>query len=52
VSTGLEHLHYTKFTHKAQYSFVAGRIQVSGIVNNVSPQARLLGVDQLDAENQ
>lgn len=39
------------YTQKAQYSFVAGQgIQVSGIINNVSPQARILGVPQLDAE--
>lgn len=52
VSTGFRAptLHQI-YTQKAQYSFVAGQgIQVSGIVNNVSPQARLLGVDQLDAE--
>lgn len=40
------------YTQKAQYSFVAGQgIQVSGIINNVSPQARQLGIPQLDAEN-
>ena len=52
VSTGFRAptLHQI-YTQKAQYSFVAGQgIQVSGIINNVSPQARLLGVDQLDAE--
>ncbi|GEM54384.1 ferric enterobactin receptor [Flavobacterium branchiophilum NBRC 15030 = ATCC 35035] len=39
------------YTQKAQYSFVAGQgIQVSGIINNVSPQARQLGIPQLDAE--
>lgn len=39
------------YTQKAQYSFVAGQgIQVGGLINNVSPQARLLGIDQLDAE--
>jgi len=39
------------YTQKAQYSFVAGQgIQVSGLVNNVSPQARALGVPLLDAE--
>ena len=39
------------YTQKAQYSFVPGQgIQVGGLVNNVSPQARLLGLDQLDAE--
>jgi iron complex outermembrane receptor protein len=39
------------FTQKAQYSFVAGSgIQVSGLVNNVSPQAKALGVPDLKAE--
>jgi iron complex outermembrane receptor protein len=39
------------YTQKAQYSFVPGQgIQVGGLINNVSPQARLLGLDQLDAE--
>lgn len=39
------------YTQKAQYSFVAGQgIQVSGIINNVSPQARKLGIPALDAE--
>jgi iron complex outermembrane receptor protein len=39
------------YTQKAQYSFVAGQgIQVSGIINNVSPQARILGIPKLDAE--
>ena len=39
------------YTQKSQYSFVAGQgIQVSGIINNVSPQARKLGIDPLDAE--
>jgi iron complex outermembrane receptor protein len=39
------------YTQKAQYSFVAGQgIQVSGIINNVSPQARVLGIPELDAE--
>ncbi len=39
------------FTQKAQFSFVPGAgIQVGGLVNNVSPQARLLGIPQLDAE--
>jgi iron complex outermembrane receptor protein len=49
-----EHLHYTKFIHKkAQYSFVAGQGIISGIIQyNVSPQARIFGVPQLDAENQ
>ncbi|UII20090.1 TonB-dependent receptor [Fulvivirga ligni] len=39
------------YTQKAQYSFVPGEgIQVGGLVNNVSPQARLLDIPQLDAE--
>ncbi|WP_062058618.1 TonB-dependent receptor [Aquimarina longa] len=39
------------YTQKAQYSFVPGKgIQVGGLVNNVSPQARLLNLDKLDAE--
>jgi len=39
------------YTQKSQYSFVPGQgIQVSGIVSNVSPQARLIGVQKLDAE--
>ena len=39
------------FTQKAQFSFIPGQgIQVGGLVNNVSPQARLLGIDQLEAE--
>jgi iron complex outermembrane receptor protein len=39
------------YTQKAQYSFVAGSgIQVSGLVNNVSPQAKALGVPDLKAE--
>ncbi|QYF95583.1 TonB-dependent receptor [Massilia sp. PAMC28688] len=39
------------YTQKAQYSFVAGEgIKVSGLVNNVSPAARLLEVERLKAE--
>ncbi|WP_339848636.1 TonB-dependent receptor [uncultured Dokdonia sp.] len=39
------------YTQKAQYSFIAGEgIQVGGLVNNVSTQAQLLGIDELDAE--
>jgi iron complex outermembrane receptor protein len=39
------------FTQKAQYSFVAGSgIQVSGLVNNVSPEAKALQVPALKAE--
>ncbi|OOV29641.1 ferric enterobactin receptor [Flavobacterium sp. LM5] len=53
VSTGFRAptLHQI-YTQKAQYSFVAGQgIQVSGIINNVSPQARILGIPSLKAEN-
>ncbi|MFV5689336.1 TonB-dependent receptor [Flavobacterium sp. ZT3R25] len=52
VSTGFRAptLHQI-YTQKSQYSFVPGQgIQVSGIINNVSPQARQLGIDPLDAE--
>lgn len=52
VSTGFRAptLHQI-YTQKAQYSFVPGEgIQVGGLVNNVSPQAKLLGIPQLDAE--
>ena len=39
------------YTQKSQYSFVPGQgIQVSGIINNISPQARQLNIPQLDAE--
>ncbi len=39
------------YTQKAQYSFVPGQgIQVSGLLNNVSREANLLGVPELDAE--
>ena len=39
------------FTQKAQYSFVPGAgIQVGGLINNVSTQAKLLGIPELDAE--
>lgn len=39
------------YTQKAQYSFVPGQgIQVGGLINNVSSQAQLLGIPQLDAE--
>ncbi|MGC1514268.1 MAG: TonB-dependent receptor, partial [Maribacter sp.] len=39
------------YTQKAQYSFIPGQgIQVGGLINNVSTQAKLLGIDQLDAE--
>ncbi len=52
VSTGFRAptLHQI-YTQKAQYSFVPGQgIQVGGLINNVSPQARLLGLPSLDAE--
>jgi iron complex outermembrane receptor protein len=52
VSTGFRapSLHQI-YVQKAQYSFVPGAgIQVSGLVNNVSPQAKLVGVPNLDAE--
>ncbi len=39
------------YTQKTQYSFVAGSgIQVSGLANNVSTQAKALNVPQLKAE--
>lgn len=39
------------YTQKAQYSFVPGQgIQVGGLVSNVSREANLLNVPQLDAE--
>lgn len=44
-------LHQT-YTQRAQYSFVAGQgIQVVGLINNVSPQARILGVRPLEPED-
>lgn len=52
VSTGFRAptLHQI-YTQKSQYSFVAGQgIQISGIINNVSPQARQLGIRPLDPE--
>nr|WP_314896602.1 TonB-dependent receptor [uncultured Flavobacterium sp.] len=52
VSTGFRAptLHQI-YTQKSQYSFSPGQgIQVNGIINNVSPQARQLGIPQLDAE--
>ncbi|WP_299437164.1 TonB-dependent receptor [uncultured Aquimarina sp.] len=52
VSTGFRAptLHQI-YTQKAQFSFVPGQgIQVGGLINNVSPQARLLEIPQLDAE--
>jgi iron complex outermembrane recepter protein len=39
------------YTQKAQYSFVPGQgIQVGGLVSNVSREARLLGIPNLDPE--
>ncbi len=39
------------YTQKAQYSFIPGQgIQVGGLINNVSREARLLGLPSLDAE--
>ncbi len=38
------------YTSKKQYSFSGGQIQVSGIANNVSPEAKLLGVPALKPE--
>jgi iron complex outermembrane receptor protein len=39
------------YTQKAQYSFVPGQgIQVGGLVNNVSSQAGLLGIEKLKQE--
>jgi len=39
------------YTQKLQYSFVAGQgLLVTGLINNISPQARLLGIPQLDSE--
>ncbi len=40
------------YSQKLQYSFVAGQgIQVTGLINNVSPQARVLGIPSLDNES-
>jgi len=53
LSTGLKAptLHQI-YTQRAQYSFVAGQgIQVVGLINNVSPQARILGVKPLEPED-
>ena len=39
------------YTQRVQYSFVPGKgIQSIGLVNNVSPQARILGVNKLTPE--
>lgn len=52
VSTGFRAptLHQI-YSQKSQYSFVPGQgVQISGLVNNVSVQARVLGIPKLDAE--
>ena len=52
VSTGFRAptLHQI-YTQKSQYSFVAGQgVQIDGLINNVSAQARILGIPKLDAE--
>jgi iron complex outermembrane receptor protein len=52
VSTGFRAptLHQI-YTQKSQFSFDPGQgIQISGIVNNISVQARVLGIPKLDAE--
>lgn len=52
VSTGFRAptLHQI-YTQKSQYSFVPGQgIQVSGLISNNSPQARLLDIPKLNAE--
>ena len=39
------------YTQKLQYRFVPGQgVQVGGLINNVSPQARLLGISRLKPE--
>ncbi|WP_367756424.1 TonB-dependent receptor [Flavobacterium sp. WC2430] len=39
------------YSQKSQYSFVAGQgIKISGLINNISAQARILGIPKLDAE--
>jgi len=52
VSTGFRAptLHQI-YSQKLQYSFVAGQgIQVTGLINNISPEAKLLEIPQLSAE--
>lgn len=52
VSTGFRAptLHQI-YTQKSQYSFLPGQaIQISGLINNISVQARVLGIPKLDAE--
>jgi len=52
VSTGFRApLLHQIYTQKAQYSFIPGQgIQVGGLINNVSREAKLLGLPSLDAE--
>jgi len=52
ISTGFRApLLHQIYTQKAQYSFIPGQgIQVGGLINNVSREARLLGLPQLEAE--
>lgn len=39
------------YTQKVQYRFVPGQgIQIGGLINNVSPEARLLGISRLKPE--
>ncbi|MFV8341495.1 TonB-dependent receptor [Flavobacterium sp. XS2P39] len=39
------------YTQKSQNSFVAGQgIQINGLINNISAQARILGIPKLEAE--
>ncbi|EIA09879.1 TonB-dependent receptor domain-containing protein [Flavobacterium frigoris] len=52
VSTGFRAptLHQI-FSQKSQYAFMPGKgIQISGLINNISVQARALGIPKLDAE--
>lgn len=52
VSTGFRAptLHQI-FSQKSQYAFMPGKgIQISGLINNISAQARALGIPKLDAE--
>lgn len=39
------------YTQKSQYTFIPGEgVQISGLINNISLQARVLGIPKLDAE--
>lgn len=38
------------YTQKSQYTFIDGAVQIGGVINNVSPQAKFLGIDPLYAE--